>query len=94
MQVRFSGLFARVAGRQRNMLAGIDDSADARVSRLRAVTSVGCRRPVLGKPEELVCDREVCGLTDTVLSVHGWLKLGVSTTSRDVRNDVSDRSGT
>jgi len=63
MQVRFSGLFARVAGRQRNMLAGIDDSADARVSRLRAVTSVGCRRPVLGKPEELVCDREACGLT-------------------------------
>lgn len=28
---------------------------------------------MLGKPEELVCDREVCGLTDTVLSVHGWL---------------------
>jgi hypothetical protein len=27
----------------------------------------------------------------TVLSVPGWLKLGVSTTSRDVRNYVSDR---
>jgi hypothetical protein len=40
------------------------------------------------------CDHEAIGLTDTVLSVHGWLKLGVSTTSRDVRNDVSDRSGT
>jgi len=63
MQVRFSGLFAKFAGRQRNMLAGIDDSAYARVSRLRAVTSVGCRRPVLGKPEELVCDREACELT-------------------------------
>jgi len=31
---------------------------------------------------------------DWPLSVPGWLKLRVSTTSRDVRNDVSDRSGT
>jgi hypothetical protein len=94
MPVGFSVLFARVAGRQRNMLAGIDDSADARVWRLRAVTSAGCRRPVSGKPEELVCDREACGLTDTVLSVPSLPKPGVSTTSRDVRNDASDRSGT
>jgi len=31
---------------------------------------------------------------DWPLPVRGWLKMGVSTTSRDVRNDVSDRSGT
>jgi hypothetical protein len=51
------------------MLAGLDDSAGARVSRLRAVASVGCRMPVMGKPEEVVCDCEACGLTDTVPSV-------------------------